>query len=172
MPRKQLPRRQTRLNKDFAVPHEMRPLTSVFTAATTPIIQALLSHFHDASPLWITIGGAEKIATCQRLIMPVAARSPLVLNCVLALAAGDLSKYYLASSDMGNLSCGFYGQALEGIRSGLSGERAPGPESHPRNVEADMPDCGSGDEILLAVILLCVHEVRNSKPNFELYSVH
>ncbi|KAJ0103864.1 hypothetical protein J7T55_001234 [Diaporthe amygdali] len=103
----------------------MRPLTTVFTAATTPVVQALLSHFRDASPLWLTIGGTKRRAACQRLIMPVAARSRLVLNCVLALAAGDLSKYHLASSDMANLSCGFYGQALEGIRSVLDSERAP-----------------------------------------------
>lgn len=181
-PRKQLPRRQTRYNKDFAVPHEMRPLTTVFTAATTPVVQALLSHFRDASPLWLTIGGAKRRAACQRLIMPVAARSRLVLNCVLALAAGDLSKYHLASSDMANLSCGFYGQALEGIRSVLDSERAPSGSvetrahnavgsTHSRSLQANIADSRSGDEVLLAVILLCVHEVKYCKSKIRIYAV-
>ncbi|KAI9744329.1 MAG: hypothetical protein M1818_002481 [Claussenomyces sp. TS43310] len=142
-------RRKPKYNKDFALPHEMGPLTTVFAAPPGPIVQRLVSHFCVTSPLWLTIGGNKNVATCLRLVMPALKRSPLVLDCVLAVAAGDLSKYQPASSDMTNLSYGFYGQAVTGLQSALKREsRSATSFIH-------------SDDTLLAIILLCVHEAVN-----------
>ncbi|KAJ3515293.1 hypothetical protein NM208_g14982 [Fusarium decemcellulare] len=99
--------------------------------------------------------------------MPIASQCPLVLNCVLALAAGDLAKYQPASSGMASLTCGFYGQAVAGVNLALSREfdssgspRDPrDPSSHRGSNSAHYAQ--REDDILLAVILLCVHEVVN-----------
>lgn len=117
-------RRQHQYNKDFTVPEAMQPLVSVFAVPSGPSVRRLLSHFCAASPLWITSGGEQKRDACLPLIMPVAGRNPMVLNCVLALAAGDLSKYSPSSSGMASLSHGFYGQAVAEIHSRLDDELA------------------------------------------------
>lgn len=122
--RRLVARRQHQYNKDFTVPEEMRPLVNVFAVASGSSVQMLLSHFCAASPLWITSGGEQKADACLPLILPVAQRNPMVLNCVLALAAGDLSKYSPPSSGMASLSHGFYGQAVAELHSELNNELA------------------------------------------------
>ncbi|KAH7133780.1 fungal-specific transcription factor domain-containing protein [Dactylonectria macrodidyma] len=152
-PRRQVSRRQHLYNKEFTVPQEMRPLVTVFTVPSACIQQTLLSHFRVNSPLWLTAGGHEKSAACLSVIMPVALRNPLVLNCVLALAAGDLSKYHPASSGLTSLAHGLYGQAVAGIHSALNKELSPSA--------AGVPSTHTGDDTLLAIILLCVNEAVN-----------
>ncbi|KAH7010418.1 fungal-specific transcription factor domain-containing protein [Ilyonectria destructans] len=148
--RPQIARRINHFNKDFTLPHEMRPLVTVFAVPSAPIQDGLLSYFNAKSPLWLTSGGDA--ASCSGVIVPIALHNPLVLNCVLVLAAGDLCKYQPASSDMASLTCGFYGQAIAGINLALSQLSSLGPEeTYSQN----------DDDILLAIILLCVHEVVN-----------
>ncbi|KAL4786575.1 fungal-specific transcription factor domain-containing protein, partial [Aspergillus varians] len=143
--------RRLHQNKDFAVPEEMAPFTTIIATPTAPMVDTLMVHFSEVSPLWLTIGGRKKRSDCLDIIMPCITRSPLVLNCVLAVAAGDLSKYQPASADMATLSCGFYGQAVAGIRSALNTEL----------VDSASLASDHADEILLAILLLCVHEVVN-----------
>lgn len=157
--------RQYRYNKDFTVPEEMRPLVTVFAVASGSSVQTLLSHFCAASPLWITSGGERKADACLPLILPVARRNPMVLNCVLALAAGDLSKYSPCSSGMASLSHGFYGQAVAELHSELNNELASTHSGRHRS-DFTLPLCykplltfHQEDDTLLAVLLLCVHEV-------------
>lgn len=104
------------------MPAQMRSLVTVFAVPSGSSVQTLLSHFCAASPLWITSGGQQKRDACLPLILPVAQRNPMVLNCVLALAAGDLSKYSPSSSGMASLSHGFYGQAVAELHSELNNE--------------------------------------------------
>ncbi|KAH8196163.1 hypothetical protein TruAng_009669 [Truncatella angustata] len=94
-------------------------------------------------------------------------RSPLISDCILAVAAGDLSKYEPASSELHSLANGFYGQAVAGVRSAVSheyllSEPVPPPDyightSH-SNAVNDLCISSSGDDTLLAILLLCVHE--------------
>lgn len=114
--------RRSRYNKDFAVPQEMRSLTTIFSLPTISVKERLLSHFLAYSPLWLTVGGDVRRSTLFSLVMPVVERSPLVLDCVLALSAGDLSKYESTSSDLASVANCFYGQALSGVRLALSRE--------------------------------------------------
>lgn len=120
--RRLVSRRQSQYNKDFTLPEEVRPHIVIFAAPSGPSVQTLLSHFYTTSPLWITSGGERRREACLSLIMPVAERNPLVLNCVLVLAAGDLSKYCPSTSDMASLCHGFYGQAVAGLHSALNNE--------------------------------------------------
>lgn len=158
--------RQLDQNKDFAVPEEMAPFTTVMVTPSQPTIQTLISHFSEASPLWLTVRGDDR-NSCLQIIMPSVRRSQVVLNCVLALAAGDLSKYQPRSADMVNLCRGFYGQAVAGVRSALDSELADSA------TDLSSPDSGKPlvcryiqqmahkclDDTLFAVLLLCVHEV-------------
>jgi hypothetical protein len=107
------------------IPSEMRANATVFATPKATAVEQLLGHFRETSPLWLTIGGAERREECLRLIMPATLRSPIVLDCVLTLAAGDLSKYQPANSDMRNLCCGFYGQVVAGIQAALENEFTP-----------------------------------------------
>jgi hypothetical protein len=97
------------------------------------------------------------------------------MNCLLTVAAGDLAKYQPANTEMNSLACGFYGQAIAGIHSALKNELSPTlqPASHSPGkptLESGSSNDNSlnirgaqlGDELILAVILLCVHEVRFS----------
>ncbi|RFU33823.1 hypothetical protein B7463_g2496, partial [Scytalidium lignicola] len=78
--------------------------------------------------------------------MPVAIRNPVVLHCVLALTAADLSKFENLDSDLMSISYNHYGQALKGIQSALKYEvNSASTTSHLNYI----------DDILLAVLLLC-----------------
>ncbi|CAG9990189.1 unnamed protein product [Clonostachys byssicola] len=143
-------RRDSRQNNDFALPQAMGLLVSVFVTPTAPVQERLLSHFDANGPLWLTsVGNADG---SSKLVIPVAIRCPAVLNCILAVAAGDLSKYQPASSEMTSLTCGFYGQAVAGIRSSISSQAS---SSGSQNAQTRRED------LLLAIILLCVHEIVN-----------
>ncbi|KAI0146129.1 fungal-specific transcription factor domain-containing protein [Xylariaceae sp. FL1272] len=151
--RPRVPHRHVQYNKAFEVPRDMRALVTVFTIPTTSIKERLLAHFRSHSPLWLTIGGDTRKTTLLDIIMPVAARSQLVSDCILTLAAGDLSKSEPRSAEMSNLTNSFYGQAMSGLRSELNDLLdPPGPVHLP---------VGAGDDTLLAVLLLCVHEAVN-----------
>lgn len=119
---RRMPPRHSQYNRDFAVPQEMRSLITIFSVPTIPIKERLLAHFKAYSPLWLTIGGDVRRSTLLSLVMPVVERSPLVLDCVLALSAADLSKYESTSSELASLANSFYGQALSGVRSALDRE--------------------------------------------------
>lgn len=84
-----------------------------------------MSHFRTNGPLWLTIGGDKRRCTLLDLIMPIVGRSQLVSDCVMALSAGDLSKYEPTSSEMSHLADSFYGQAVAGVRSALDRELVP-----------------------------------------------
>ncbi|CAG9983776.1 unnamed protein product [Clonostachys byssicola] len=174
--RRQLARRSHNFNKDFTLPQEMQPLVTVFAIPSTPIQERLLSYFNTNGPLWLTSGG--NVEASSGVIIPVALQSPLVMNCLLTVAAGDLAKYQPANTEMNSLACGFYGQAIAGIHSALKnkisstlqpGLTSPGKSSsysgsnshHSSNNPGPHPSAQLGDELLLAVILLCVHEAVN-----------
>ncbi|CAI6088256.1 unnamed protein product [Clonostachys chloroleuca] len=170
--RRQLARRSHNFNKDFTLPQEMQPLVTVFAVPSTPIQERLLSYFHTNGPLWLTSGG--NVEASSGVIIPVALQSPLIMNCVLTVAAGDLGKYQPANTDMTSLACGFYGQAVAGIHSALKNELSPTLQPASYSPGKSASESGSsnhnslnvrgaqlGDELLLAVILLCVHEAVN-----------
>jgi hypothetical protein len=145
--RQQVARRQLQQNKDFTVPQEMRPLVTIFTVPPASIQQRLLSYFCANSPLWITAGGDANSMVCLDAIVPVALRSPLVFNCVLALAAGDMSKYQPASSGLASLTQGFYGQAVSGIHSAVNNELSnPGRGQAPAQ---------TGNRRIRSLVIMC-----------------
>ncbi|KAL1873126.1 hypothetical protein VTK73DRAFT_1087 [Phialemonium thermophilum] len=154
----QVARRRHHVNKDFTVPQEMRPLVTVFAAPSQPIQERLLSYFSTNSPLWLTSSGDT--TACSDVIVPIALQNPVVYNCILALAAGDLAKYQPASSEMANLTYGFYGQAVAGINLALASESQGDDVSLP-NWKPDGALSQNNDDLLLAILLLCVHESVN-----------
>lgn len=120
--RRRYNRRQQLFNKDFAIPQEMGSLTTVFAVPAALVMDELLLHFRNNSPLWLTTCGDAKSFACVDLISPIVHKSPLVMNCVLTLAAGDLCKYRPMKSDMTSLYLSFYGQAVAGLHVALDQE--------------------------------------------------
>ncbi|KAF3011328.1 hypothetical protein E8E14_005156 [Neopestalotiopsis sp. 37M] len=155
-----MPPRHSQYNRDFAVPQEMRSLITIFSVPTIPIKERLLAHFKAYSPLWLTIGGDVRRSTLLSLVMPVVERSPLVLDCVLALSAADLSKYESTSSELASLANSFYGQALSGVRSALDREST-------LTDSAESLPCAE-DDTLMAVLLLCAHEAVNFTATYKI----
>lgn len=120
-PKQQLARRSTKCNKDFTVAAEVRPHITIFAVPSPPVRERLVSYFNKNSALWMTVGSDERqSAAPSDVIIPIALRNPLVLNCILAMSAGDLSKFHPASAGYEHLTNGFYGQAVSGVHSSLS----------------------------------------------------
>ncbi|KAE8307534.1 fungal-specific transcription factor domain-containing protein [Aspergillus transmontanensis] len=77
-------------------------------------------------------------------IFPEAMESPLILHCVLMIAAKDLLKYD-SNVELQASAVEYYGRAISGLREALSGEQS-----------ANEP---TSDHSLLAVALFCLHEI-------------
>ncbi|KAH9234082.1 hypothetical protein K456DRAFT_1805171, partial [Colletotrichum gloeosporioides 23] len=157
----QIARRRHAFNKDFAVQSEMRSLITVFALPPASVQDRLMSHFRAKSPRWLSASGGERSEDYLGLIIPVAIRNPVVLNCILALAAGDMCKYEPASSNLLGLTHGFYGQAVAGINAALSKQNDRSENTAVSSHLSDGHEASSGDDVVLAIILLCVHEAVN-----------
>ncbi|KAE8333329.1 fungal-specific transcription factor domain-containing protein [Aspergillus sergii] len=79
-------------------------------------------------------------------LFPEAMESPLILHCVLMIAAKDLLKYD-SNVELQASAVEYYGRAISGLREALSGEQS-----------ANEP---TSDHNLLAVALFCLHESQN-----------
>ncbi|KAE8402418.1 fungal-specific transcription factor domain-containing protein [Aspergillus pseudonomiae] len=84
--------------------------------------------------------GNRKTAILSQ-IFPEAMESPLILHCVLMIAAKDLLKYD-SSVELQASAVEYYGRAISGLREALSGEQS-----------------ATSDHNLLAVALFCLHEI-------------
>lgn len=99
-----------------------------------------------------------------------ALENPLTLNCILAVSAADLVKYDLEEPELGTMALEFYGSAIAGLSAAVNRElvsesstekqvpaSGKGSDCMLRSLRVDGPE----DDVLLAILLLCVHEVRD-----------
>ncbi|OAA60378.1 Zn(2)-C6 fungal-type DNA-binding domain protein [Niveomyces insectorum RCEF 264] len=146
-------RRQQGYNKDFAVPYRMVGMMTVFAVPSPSLTDRLGAHFIESSPNWISSIRGHQGAEFLRRVMPSALQSQLVLECVLTVAAADLCKLGDRSKELEQLSYECYGLAAAKLSSIIAAEEAgtiqPGNRSY------------SPDHILLAILILCVHETIN-----------
>ncbi|KAH0429112.1 hypothetical protein CcaCcLH18_08609 [Colletotrichum camelliae] len=139
----------------------MRSLITVFALPPASVQDRLMSHFRAKSPRWLSASGGERSEDYLGLIIPVAIRNPVVQNCILALAAGDMCKYEPASSNLLGLTHGFYGQAVAGINEALNKQNDRSEHTADSSQLSDGHAASPGDDVVLAIILLCVHETVN-----------
>ncbi|KAL5338577.1 hypothetical protein BJX70DRAFT_366233 [Aspergillus crustosus] len=129
-----------------ALPPELSAMVTVFALRSPDLVQRLLHHFSQHGPMWLSSRTGKNRTAILFHLFPEAMESPLILNCVLMIAAEDLLKY---DSDLKVQAAAvdYYGQAVAGLRSAL--------DTQPQG------DDIASDHNLLAVALFCLHESQN-----------
>ncbi|CAH0055929.1 unnamed protein product [Clonostachys solani] len=110
--RKPRVRRKQGYNKDFALPQQITGMMTVFAVPSTDLTERLISHFIVSSPIWISSIHRGQGARFLEHVMPHALNDPLILDCVLTVAAEDLSKFSDRPKELEQLSCEYYRLAL------------------------------------------------------------
>ncbi|KAF5486484.1 hypothetical protein CGCF413_v013927 [Colletotrichum fructicola] len=72
-----------------------------------------------------------------------------------------MCKYEPASSNLLGLTHGFYGQAVAGINAALNKQNGRSGNAAGSSHLSDGHEVSPGDDVVLAIILLCVHEAVN-----------
>ncbi|PLB51517.1 hypothetical protein P170DRAFT_506516 [Aspergillus steynii IBT 23096] len=139
-------RRQNLADGGCRLPPELAGMVTVFATPSDDLVRRLLTHFSHFGPTWLT----SRIGTGRTRILghlfPETMESPLILNCVLMVAAGDLVKYDPFDVRVQAAAVEFYGNAVEGLRDAVGMQGPTGDVS---------------DHNLLAVLLFCLHETQN-----------
>lgn len=94
-------------------------MVTVFATPSDDLVRRLLTHFSHFGPTWLT----SRIGTGRTRILghlfPETMESPLILNCMLMVAAGDLVKYEPFDVRVQAAAVEFYGAAAEGLRGAV-----------------------------------------------------
>lgn len=140
---------------------------TVFALPSKDLQERLFSHFIDCSPTWITSIRVTEGAEIMHHILLAAMRNSLIRQCVLTLAIGDLCKVQNESSGLQDLSYEYYRLAIANLSGAITEEIKS--VSGGKAYSSGMSSSGSNplhqmlrsveDDTLLAVLLLCVHEV-------------
>ncbi|KAL4816950.1 fungal-specific transcription factor domain-containing protein [Aspergillus spinulosporus] len=141
---------QTRIwPSGLVIPRELNAMVTVFAVPSRPIMYRLLAHFTECSPVWMSISLGRRRNHFLRHVIPTALGHSLTLDCLLALSAGDLVKYELDEPELRMISLELFGKAVAGLRTAIDRELCCSAEAY------------RSDDIVLAVLLLCVHETHN-----------
>lgn len=177
VPRKSQRHREHGYNKDFAVPPELGAMVTIFAAPCPSLTRRLISHFIEYSPSWLSPIGGPKRNNFLHHVLSAAMENQLIFDCLLSVAARDLCKMGNDPVELERLSYEYYCVAatnlstaitdeIESIKSGEGHYSAGMLLSYPRNclIKPAVPDSEPRlikilDDTLLAVLLLCVHEV-------------
>ena len=109
-------------NHDFSIPSEISHYMTVFASPSMTIQQRLISHFISSCPIWISSIRASDAADFLRDLIPTALRNGMIMDCVLAIAAGDLGKIGVESAELECLSRQHYGVATAALSSAITSE--------------------------------------------------
>ena len=155
--------------RSVSIPQSLTGMVTVFAVPSRRMMCRLLDHFTHSGPLWMSIGPGRR-DRFLRHVAGFALENPLTLNCILAMSAADLVKYDLEEPELGTMALEFYGSAIAGLSARVKKELIPryptekhasASGRHPcfrlRGLSADNLE----DDVLLAILLLCVHELRN-----------
>ncbi len=117
-------------NKDFAVPSEMTGSITVFAVPSTSLTERLISHFLECSPNWVSSIHCYQGAQYLCNVIPSALDSQLILDCVLAVAAGDLCKTDDDCKELEKLSYEYYSHAAVSLSSAVAKEAVSFQDGH------------------------------------------
>lgn len=157
---------------DASIPHSFTDMVTVFAVPSRRMMCRLLDHFTYSSPLWMSIGPGRRDRFLHHVAW-FALENPLTLKCVLAVSAADLVKYDLDEPELGTMALEFYGSAIAGLSAAVDkkltsevsvGISVPASGRYAYCTLRSLRSDGPEDDVLLAILLLCVHEVRNPPP--------
>ncbi|KDE76381.1 acyl-CoA synthetase [Aspergillus oryzae 100-8] len=97
-------------------------MVTVFAVPSPGLVRRLLDHFAKHGPMWLTSRMGNRRTAILSHIFPEAMESPLILHCVLMIAAKDLLKYD-SNVELQASAVEYYGRAISGLREALSGEQ-------------------------------------------------
>lgn len=115
------PRRRQVLS-DMTIPPELAAMVTVFAVPSPGLVRRLLDHFAKHGPMWLTSRMGNRRTAILSHIFPEAMESPLILHCVLMIAAKDLLKYD-SNVELQASAVEYYGRAISGLREALRGEQ-------------------------------------------------
>ncbi|RAH85816.1 hypothetical protein BO86DRAFT_304284 [Aspergillus japonicus CBS 114.51] len=133
----------------YALPPHIEAMITVFAVPNADMASRLLSHFTDYSPRWLSTRTGRRRSEFLNHLIPAAMDSPLILKCMLTVSAADLIKYDPSNVGLKGAAVEYYGQALASLREAIADEERSG--SSP----------SVADYTLLAVLLICLHEIQN-----------
>ncbi|RAH39835.1 Zn(II)2Cys6 transcription factor [Aspergillus brunneoviolaceus CBS 621.78] len=131
----------------YALPPHIEAMITVFAVPNADMASRVLSHFTDYSPRWLSTRTGRRRSEFLNHLIPAAMDSPLILKCILTVSAADLIKYDPSNVGLKGAAVEYYGQALASLREAIADEERSG--SSP------------SDYTLLAVLLICLHEIQN-----------
>lgn len=135
-PRTRRPRRRHNLaDGGHRLPLELAAMVTVFATPSDDLVRRLLTHFSHFGPTWLTSRIGVGRTRILGHLFPETMESPLILNCVLMIAAGDLVKYDPFDVRVQAAAVEFYGTAVEGLRG------AVGTHSSSGNVSGKLSWC-------------------------------
>ncbi|RAL17474.1 Zn(II)2Cys6 transcription factor [Aspergillus homomorphus CBS 101889] len=135
----------------YALPPHIASMITVFAVPNADIVNRLLSHFTDYSPRWLSTRTESRRSEFLYHLIPAAMDSPLILKCILTVAAADLIKYDSSNVGLKGAAVEYYGQALASIREA----------GFMHHVTVTGWLIHDSDYTLLAVLLICLHEIQN-----------
>jgi hypothetical protein len=97
---------------------------NIFFVLTPDLVYRLLGHFLDDSPKWLSTRTGSRRTDYLKWLSPAISNSPLVLNCILAIASADLLKYDRGSREIRRVAVEYYGKAVSGLRTAINDEMA------------------------------------------------
>lgn len=105
-----------------ALPSEIAAMVTVFAMPSPRMVHRLLAHFTDCSLRWLSIRTGCHRTTFLHHLLPAAMENPWVLNCILTVAAADLTKCDSANLELQCVAVEYYGQAIADLRKALREE--------------------------------------------------
>lgn len=117
-------RRPSLAENSNSLPEEIQRRMNIFFVLTPDLVYRLLGHFLDDSPKWLSTRTGSRRTDYLKWLSPAISNSPLVLNCILAIASADLLKYDRGSREIRRVAVEYYGKAVSGLRTAINDEMA------------------------------------------------
>lgn len=97
-------------------------MMKVFFVLTPDIVTRLLGHFLDSSPRWLSTRVGPQRTEFMTWLSPAISDSPLIFNCILAIASGDMLKTHRGNLEMRYAAAEYYGKTISYLRTAIENE--------------------------------------------------
>lgn len=91
----------------------LRDMVTVFTVPGRPMLNRLFCHFTEFAPTWLSIEPGLQRKEFLTHVIPMALESSVIMNCIFAVSAADLTKYQGEECEMEIIALEMHNSALE-----------------------------------------------------------
>lgn len=107
---------------EVSLPGQAQGMVHVFSILTPDTVSRLLGHFFNESPKWLSTRVGPRRTEYMKCLSPAISKSPLIFDCVLAIASADLRKYSRGNPEAQYVAAEYYGKAVRGLRAEIETE--------------------------------------------------